>query len=259
MGVLLQEEQDGVVTLTIDRPSVKNAINGELMDALEERVDALGRRADLSAVIVTGSGQESFCAGGDLKWLKRYGTGVEGAAMSRKMQGSLTAISQLPVPVIGVLNGYAIGGGAEIALACDMRIIESHGYLCFKQVQVGLITGWSGGGRLVQTVGYPRAIELTTLCPRITPDRALALGLVNEVVSTGDGMDTALAWVTKIKRGAPRAIRAMKTLLRSVSAVDIEAATHLENQLFETVWAAPEHEEALAAFFEGRSPKFRES
>jgi enoyl-CoA hydratase/carnithine racemase len=256
MSVLLYEERDDVAVLTLDRPQVKNAMNGELMDALASRVAELSQRPDLRAVIVTASGGESFCAGGDLKWLQRYETGEEGAAMGRHMQETLTALSYLPMPVIAVVNGYALGGGAEIALACDMRIMEAHTYLCFKQVRVGLITGWSGGGRLVQTVGYARAMELTTLCPRVDADRAVSIGLANTVVETGEGLSTALAWIDKIKKGAPRATRAMKTLLRSVSAVDIEAAAHLENQLFETVWSAPEHSEALTAFFEGRAPTF---
>lgn len=256
MSVLLYEERNGVAVLTLNRPEVRNAINGELMDALETRVNSLQTRPDLHAVVVTAAQGEAFCSGGDLRWLKDLKTGAEGAQMGRRMQGILTHLSELPVPVIGVLNGYALGGGAEIALACDLRVMESHTFLCFKQVQVGLTTGWSGGGRLVRAVGYARAMELTLLCPKIDGERAQTLGLVNDVVPSGAGLETALRWVERIKRGGPRAVRAMKTLLRSVSAVDLEASTALENQLFETVWGAPEHREALSAFFKGQPPRF---
>lgn len=256
MSALIHEERDGVAVLTLNRPDVRNAINGDIMDAFEESVTALQTRADIHAVVVTATGGESFCSGGDLRWLQRFKTGTEGAQMGQRMQNILTALSHLPAPVIGVLNGYALGGGAEIALACDLRIMEAHASLCFKQVRVGLITGWSGGGRLVQLVGYPRAMELTMLCPRLDPSQAESIGLANQVVPSGAGLEAAFNWIETIKRGAPRAMRAMKTLLRNVSAVDLEGATALENQLFETVWSAPEHQTALDAFFKGHTPEF---
>ena len=257
MSDLRCEIADGVAVITLDRPEVKNAINGEIMDGLADAAATLQHRDDVHAVIVTGTGQEAFCAGGDLKWLQRYDTGERGEEMSRRMQANLMALSDLPMPVIGAINGYAFGGGAELAMACDMRVMESHTFLCFKQVQVGIMTGWTGGVRLLGLVGYARAMEFVLTCPKIHAERALALGLANAVVPTGDGMAEARKMASRIGRGAPRSIRAMKALLKSAQELDVEAAAEAEANLFRTIWASEDHNEALDAFFNKRRPEFK--
>ena len=153
MSSILWEEDDGVVLLTLNRPQVKNAVDESVIAGLEVAMERLASTDGLVAVLLTAAGSDGFCSGGDLRWLKGLDTPEKGQAMARRMQSVLQKLSDLPVPVIAVLNGYALGGGAEIALAADMRIMESHAYLCFKQVRVGLMTGWGGGGRLLRLCG----------------------------------------------------------------------------------------------------------
>ncbi len=250
------EEDDGVVVITIDRADVRNAVNGAVMDGIADAVTGLQGREDIYAVILTGAGDESFCAGGDLKWLQRYDTGEKGQAMSRRMQANLDALNDLPMPVIGVLNGYALGGGAELALSCDLRVMEEHAFLCFKQARMGLITGWNGGGRLLDLVGYARAMEVLVTCPKIYGPQALDWGLANAVVPKGQGLAAAREMVARIRRGSARSVRALKALLQAGRGLDPQAKGIVEADLFRTVWASPDHQEALAAFFEKRRPDF---
>ncbi len=249
-------EVDGVARILLNRPQVRNCVNGEIMDRLSERVNELVDRDDLHAVVLSAAGTDAFCAGGDLKWLRRYETGAEGRDMGRHMQKALCTLSALPMPVICVLNGYALGGGAELALACDLRVMESHAFFSFKQVQVGLITGWSGGARLVRTVGYPKAMEWALTGHRVGAEEALALGLANQIVPTGDGMTHALALVDRIRLGSKSAVRAMKTLMRTSENQTFAQAIEVESELFERLWAADDHREAVQAFLEKRKPEF---
>ena len=257
MTAVRYEEAEGIVTLTFCRPEVKNAINDAVMVELGDAVTRLEERSDLVAVILTGQGDESFCSGGDLKWLKEFGSPERGQEMSRRMQKILGRLSGLPVPIIGALNGYAFGGGAEISLACDMRVFEEHAFLCFKQAQMGIMTGWGGGARLLQLVGYGRAIELLTTCRKVLATEALELGLANAVAPKGEGLSKALELANRVRRAAPGGVAAAKVLLRTSANLEIDDAAEVETELFGTVWHSADHNEALAAFFEKRRPKFR--
>ncbi len=257
MPHLICEEKDGIATLTLNRPEVRNAIDDEIMRLLFEHVERLSGDEELRAVILTGSGDEAFCAGGDLKWLQSFETGEAGEGMSRRMQGILKNLSNLPVPVIGVLNGYALGGGTEIALACDIRIMEEHAYLSFKQARVGLMTGWGGGGRLPRLVGYARAMELLTACRDIPGEEAEALGLANAVVPSGEGLEKGRRMAAEVARGAPMSIRAIKRLLLAGAEMPLAGATDLEATLFRELWTSADHDEAIQAFFEKRDPRFK--
>ncbi len=146
MPELIQEVEGTFSILKFNRKNVRSAINEEIMQGLSIALDNLEASHEVRAVILTGSGEEAFCSGGDLKWLQSLESREQGMGMSRRMQEILGRLSQLPVPVIAVLNGYALGGGTEIAMACDMRILEEHAYMSFKQARVGLMTGWGGRG-----------------------------------------------------------------------------------------------------------------
>lgn len=257
MPHLLCEEKDGIATLTLNRPDVRNAIDDEIMRLLSGHVDRLAGDGDLRVVILTGAGGEAFCAGGDLKWLQTFETGEAGEGMSRRMQEILNNLSNLPVPVIGVLNGYALGGGTEIALACDIRIMEAHTYLSFRQARVGLMTGWGGGGRLPRLIGYARAMELLTTCRDIAGEEALSLGLANAVVPKGEGLEKGRQMAEAIAEGAPMSIRAIKRLLLTGAEMPLAGAANMEASLFRELWASADHGEAIQAFFEKRDPRFK--
>jgi len=255
--LLCAREAGGVAVLTLHRPGVRNAINDAIMQGLSDAVDRLAGEEDLRAVILTGAGEEAFCAGGDLKWLQSFETGEAGGAMSRRMQGVLARLGDLPVPVIAVLNGYALGGGTEVALACDLRVMEAHAYLSFRQARVGLMTGWGGGPRLLRLAGYPAAMELLTTCRELGAEEALRLGLANAVVPRGKGLDEGRRLAGEIAKGAPMSVRLIKQLLREAGGRGMAEAREVEAALFARIWSSEDHDEAIRAFFEKREPRFR--
>ena len=257
MPDLIHEAEGALSILKFNRKDVRNAINEEIMQGLTDVLDNLEASDELRAVILTGAGEEAFCSGGDLKWLQSFESRDEGMGMSMRMQGILGRLSALPVPVIAVLNGYALGGGTEIAMACDMRVIEKHAYMSFKQARVGLMTGWGGGGRLVRAIGYGRAMELLTTCKELHPEDAMEMGLACAVVPRGDGLSVAKAMVDDISKSAPGAIRSLKELLLFGLENTLDETTVLESSLFADLWVSEDHDEAVKAFFEKRSPVFK--
>lgn len=257
MPDLIHQAEGALSILKFNRKDVRNAINEEIMQGLTDALDTLETSNELKAVILTGEGEEAFCSGGDLKWLQSFETHDEGMGMSRRMQGILGRLSALPVPVVAVLNGYALGGGTEIAMACDMRILEEHAYMSFKQARVGLMTGWGGGGRLLRAIGYGRAMELLTTCKELSPDDAMQMGIANAVVPQGDGLRVAKAMVNEIFKSAPGAIRSLKALLLFGLENTLDKTTDLESSMFAKLWVSEDHDEAVKAFFEKRRPVFK--
>ena len=257
MPDFIHEAEGGLSILKFNRKNVRNAINEEIMQGLSDALVNLEASRELRAVVLTGAGEEAFCSGGDLKWLQSFESHEEGLGMSRRMQGILRRLSELPVPVIAVLNGYALGGGTEIAMSCDMRIIEEHAYMSFKQARVGLMTGWGGGGRLLRAIGYGRAMELLTTCKELSPEDALKIGLANDVVLKGDGLRVAKAMVEEITKSAPAAIRSLKELLLFGLENTLNETKAMESSLFADLWVSEDHDEAVKAFFEKRNPVFK--
>jgi enoyl-CoA hydratase/carnithine racemase len=188
--------------------------------------------------------------------MREFDTAEKGVAMSRHMQGILQGLSMLPAPVIGVLSGYALGGGSEVALACDLRVMEEHAFLQFKQARVGVMSGWGGGARLLRLVGYARAMELFASCRRLLPAEALELGLANKVVASGTGEQEALAIAESFRKASGRSIRTIKSYLQQAVMLDQVTAAALEAERFREVWCSPEHNEAMAAFRDKRPPDF---
>jgi enoyl-CoA hydratase len=257
MSHLICEEDAGIVTLTLNRPGVRNAIDDEIMRLLSERIGGLAGDDSLRAVLITGAGDEAFCAGGDLKWLQSFEGAEAGEAMSRRMQDILARLANLPVPVIGVLNGYALGGGTEIALSCDLRVMEESAYLSFKQARVGLMPGWGGGARLLRLAGYARAMELLTTCRDLPAREALAIGVANAVAPDGEGLAEGRRIAREIVRAAPLSVRSIKKLLIEAAEKPMTEAADLEARLFSRIWTSEDHDEAVRAFFEKREPNFK--
>ena len=224
------------------------------MSLFESTLATLEAHDRLDGVILTAMGGRSFCSGGDLNWLKTLDTPESGAHMGRRMQSILERLSGLACPVICVPT---IALWAEIALACDIRIIESHAYLSFKQTQVGLSTGWSGGPRLLNTVGYAVALELLATGRQLSAGEALELGICTHVTATGAGLAKAREILSLTRQTAPMALKRTKRLLRCLQHTTDQAdALRLENEAFRELWSGKEHREALRAFADGRRPDF---
>ena len=257
LSELTAQFDDRICTITLNRPGQLNCVNDAMMSLFETTLASLEATERLNGVILTAMGGRSFCSGGDLTWLKTLNNPDSGARMGRRMQSILERLSRLACPVICVLNGFALGGGAEIALACDIRIIESHAYLSCKQAQVGLSTGWSGGPRLLNTVGYAVALELLATGRKLSAQETLELGLCTHMAPTGAGLDKARELLSLTSRSAPAALKRTKVLLRRLQqATNQQDAFRLENEAFRELWFGAEHREALRAFADGRRPDF---
>src|SRR5262249_12247681 len=175
------EERDAVGLITIDRPAVQNAISLATMGELERVLDWLETRSQVGAVVLTGAGQRVFVSGGDLKDFERLDTYDSAFAMSRRMQALTARFEALPMPVIGAINGDCLGGGCEVALAADIRVVSDAAHFGFKQVTLGITPAWGGRRRLVRLVGRSRALMLLLGGEMIDAREAERIGLAEKV------------------------------------------------------------------------------
>jgi enoyl-CoA hydratase len=252
------DREDGVAVVTLDRPEVKNALDLETIEAFSTVVDELARDSALRAVVVTGSGG-TFISGGDLKDFLRLEDGESGKRMARRMQSVLARLEALEVPVIAAIEGLALGGGAEVALACDIRIASQSARIAFKQVSLGIMVGWGGGQRLLRLVGRSRALKLLLTGVTLTAGEAVGIGLVDEVVPAGEVLAAALRLAREIASQPPAAVRATKRALHYGAEMSRAEAAAFEAECFATLWGSPDHREAVAALMEKRAPVFRGS
>lgn len=248
----LQAGDDGVAVLTFHRPEAHNALNQEMMQQFADAIQQLRQNPAVRVVILTGAGEQAFCAGGDLAELSHYPAAEAGAAMSRRMGDALLALEQLPFPVIAAVNGYALGGGSEIALACDMRIVDAHVRMGLVHIRLGLIPGWGAGQRLLRLVGYACAMEILLCGQPMQAQELQAYGLVNRVVEAGNALPHALDFARSIAAQSPAVVGAIKQLLLAGINQPYLEALRVEQELFPDLWAAPAHLEAVAEFLRSR-------
>lgn len=176
--------------------------------------------------------------------------------MAERMGAILTRLSCLPVPVIAALNGPAVGGGTEVALACDLRVADANAYFSFRQVTMGIMTAWGGAPRLLGLLGFSRSLHYLLTAERITPEQALQMGLIQRVTPERQAVAGALEIARQIVSQPPLAVRAIKRTLRRIMGAPFEAAAAVEVQEFGEVWASEDHVEAINAFFAKRPPVF---
>ncbi|MDX1995403.1 MAG: enoyl-CoA hydratase/isomerase family protein [bacterium] len=251
--LLFEQHSNGVAVITFNRPDALNALNLATMQQFAETVTHLNQATEsLRAVILTGAGTQAFCSGGDLVELSRYPSQDDARAFITLMGNALLMLERLPVPVIGAINGYALGGGSEIALACDLRIADESVRLGFVQIKNAVIPGWGGGQRLLRLVGYSRALELLVTARPLSAAEAHTLGLVNRVVGTGAALEHAVEMAEKIAAQPPDVVRAIKALLQAGLTQPYEDALRLERDLFPPLWAAEAHLQAVENFLNRR-------
>ena len=244
--VTLTIPENHIGVLTVHRPHVLNALSWEAMQAFGDAVEA-ARTADLRALVVTGGGR-AFIAGGDLKQLADYPTEADGRRMSRLMTRALQNLEALPFPTIAAVNGPARGGGSEVALACDLRILAENADLGFVQVAWFVTPGWGMGQRLLRLVGYSRALEWLLTGKVLSPQEAQEHGLANRVVPAGQALEAALALAREIAALPPDVSQGIKSVLRAGVTLPPATAARLEHDVFPPLWAAREHVEAVLRF-----------
>ncbi len=247
---------DGAAILRIDRPGARGAIDRAMMEDLESAVSALESDHEVQTVVVAASTQRgTFLAGGDIVDLARLDTPEAGAAMARRMQALLERLSNLDAVVIAAISGDAYGGGCELVLACDLRVMAEDAHLVFSQVRMGLSTGWGGGPRLTRLVGPSRALELLASARPVGAREAASMGLVNRVAPSGLALAHALDLAREIGRHPVAAVRAVKEVVRaSSSAATLAQAFERERAVFRSRWMSAEHRRAVQAFMARRAP-----
>lgn len=254
---MLRIEREGSVAVwTLDRPKAKNALNAELVALLLAAIESAGADESVRAAILTGAGGV-FASGGDLHELRDKSSARDAAALSDMGEHLCRRIGELPFPVIAALPGPAIGGGAELAIACDMRIAEQTARICFKQARMGVTTAWGSLPRLVSLVGPSHAARVLFTAQEISAVDARAMGLVDFVADPDACVVTALAWCTDITAAPRAAIAEAKALLRAAAAPLHAHTRPLEREAFIRTWSSADHAEAMAAYFERRQPRWR--
>jgi enoyl-CoA hydratase len=251
----LRIERDGDVAIwALVRPAVKNALDRETFSALERALVAAASDRTLRAVVLTGDG-DTFCSGGDLRDFHEASTRDHAEHLADAGRHLCDALAGLHVPVIAALPGPAIGGGAEMAMACDLRVADPRATICFKHARMGVTTAWGVMPKLVATVGHATASRLLLTGQPVVSSEAMRLGLVDAVSENGASLGTALAWGHDVAKGSPHAVAELKVLLSDCLA-GMSGRRTLERQRFVETWNSADHREAVAAFFEGREPRW---
>jgi enoyl-CoA hydratase len=244
-----------VAVVTIDRPKVLNALNDATIAELSQAFDALATNDDIRAIILTGGGEKAFVAGADIGELARCDV-QGGMAKSRRGMDLLFKMENLPKPIIGAINGFALGGGCEIAMACDFRIAGDNAQLGQPEVTLGIIPGYGGTQRLPRLVGAGMAKKLLYTGDRVKADEALRIGLVDEVVPAAELMDHCRKVAERISQRGPLAVATVKKAVNFGLNVDLPSGCEYEITHFGAVCASEDQKEGCNAFLEKRKPNF---
>lgn len=241
------EYREQIALLTISRPKQHNALNLATIWELGQAFDEMAGREDLRAVIVTGEGERAFVAGADTRELESLD---EAGALALSQDGNRVyyKIQRFPAPVIAAVNGFALGGGMELALSCDIRIASENALFGLPETGLGVTPGWGGTQRLSRLVGYGLAAEMVFTAGRISAQRALEIGLVSAVVAPDMLPETAMGLAGKIAANAPLAVRAAKRVMLEGLEVRLEEGTKLEGQEFSRLYGSDDTRKGLIAF-----------
>jgi enoyl-CoA hydratase len=254
----LERDSDGIGTLTLNRPAALNAWNQQMRNELRDAVRSLVEDDELRVLVITGSGR-AFSAGEDVRGMQGLADiGTRGfRRVARAIHNVFDEIEAMEVPVIAAINGVAAGGGLELALSCDFRLAASGAKLGFPENNVGLIPGSGGCSRLVKLVGLAQAKRLVMTGEMISADRALELGLVEEVVAPERLMARTRELAEQLAKKAPLALGIAKVVLNACLNVDLDTGRHFERLGQSILKKSEDHVEGAQAFVEKRKPHFK--
>jgi enoyl-CoA hydratase len=248
--------KDGAIgVLKINRPKSLNALNPATVQEIAACLDAVRQDPSIRCLIVTGAGDRAFVAGADISAMVTM-TATEGHAFSELGLGVLRKLEMLPIPVIAAVNGFALGGGTELALACDLIIAADKAKFGQPEINLGVIPGFGGTQRLARRIGLPRARELIYSGDMIDAETALRYGLANKVVPLADLMSEATALAQKLAAKPPIAIRQAKTAINAGIDMDLDNGCRFETEAFALTFATEDKKEGMEAFLAKREAKF---
>ena len=252
---LLVDVSERIATVTVNRPKSLNALNPATVRELGAAMESLSARPDVGAVLITGAGEKAFIAGADLSVMKGFTTleALDFSLLGQRVLGFIEAMAQ---PVIGAINGFALGGGCEVAMACDLLIAADTARFGQPEVSLGIIPGYGGTQRLPRLVGRNLAKELVLTGEMISAQRAYEIGLVNKVVPAAELMGAAREIAKKILSRGPVAVRTAKMAMNRGLDLDLANACALESSLFAAGFSTADREEGIAAFLEKRKANF---
>ncbi|QPC82149.1 enoyl-CoA hydratase/isomerase family protein [Phototrophicus methaneseepsis] len=243
-------DSDGIALLTFNRPEAHNALDLVTMHAFANAVEQLYMHLeDLRAVIVTGAGDRAFCSGADLDEMRYRNTEADAREMSAVMGDALLRLERLPVPVIAAINGFALGGGSEVALACDLRFADERVKMGFVHMNMAVTPSWGAGQRLQRLVGYAQALQIFLESQTMRAQDLAQLHLVNAVTERHKALDYAMHYARQIAAKPADTVRGMKAMLQIGLQQSYEEALTFERELFTALWASPAHDKAVEAFF----------
>ncbi|XP_056267248.1 ethylmalonyl-CoA decarboxylase [Pseudoliparis swirei] len=248
-SVDLVQQPSGIAVLTINYPAHRNAFSGSMMVELEERVSQLERWADGKGLIVQGAAG-TFCSGSDLNAVRALSNTQDGLQMCMFMQNSLTRLLRLPLISVALVEGRALGGGAELTTACDFRLMAPGSVIQFVHKHMGLVPGWGGAARLCRIVGSQNALKLLGGALKVDPELGLEIGLADGVLEAGDAagvLQRAERWLGRYTEGAAPVIRAVKQVVLSGRELPPSEALRTERDLLGTLWGGPANRQALAS------------
>lgn len=255
MSVLLQSREGAIVLLTLNRPEKMNALNGELIGELTRAVTALDGDASVRAVILTGAGEKAFAAGADIAAMQSLSP-AEARGFSEAGHRLGAAMEDAHFPIIGAINGFALGGGCELALSCDFLYASDKAKFGQPEVNLGVMPGFGGTQRLARRVGMGRARELCYTGDMIDAAEALRLGLVNAVTPAAELLPRVQEIAQKIATKGPLAVAQCKRVLVRGADVPLATANELETLGFSALFGSQDQREGMKAFLEKRKPSF---
>ncbi len=255
MDFVKVEREGSVATLTIDRQDKLNAISPQVVEELGQSLLELESEPP-TAIVLTGAGEKAFVAGADISEMSQM-SAVEAKRFAEIGHPAMALLDRSPVPTIAAVNGFALGGGCEIALACDMRIAAENALFGFPEVGLGILPGMGGTQRLPRLIGPGLANELIFSGRRVEAAEAKEMGLVNRVVAQGEALNAAQQLATEISKNGPLAVRYAKAAANKAFDVDIVSGLEYETDQFALLFSTEDAKEGMGAFSEKRKPEFK--
>lgn len=253
---ILLDIQEGIATITVNRPKALNALNPEVVEELGEAIRSISKNQEVRVLILTGSGDKAFVAGADIGAMSQM-TPLQAKAFSAAGHEVLFAMESLAIPIIAAVNGFALGGGTEIALACDFIYASEKAKFGQPEINLGIIPGFGGTQRLARQIGKGWAKEICLTGEMISAQQAKELGLVNKVFPPEELMSQVLKTAKLMASKGRAALRAVKHTINRGFDVDLRNGCAMEVDAFAVVFTSPDAKEGLTAFVEKRKPEFK--